>query len=237
MIGTIWSTKAKITIDFTIITSVLSIRRPPRRGSRSRAGATSTGPSGSTPRRGEEHAAGRHAGAHARGGLRPLARHRELDLVARARRPARARPPARARRAAWAPRKPSDARVLDLAAGPEGGRGREPQAPAGAGGGVSSGSVGELLERRAREAASRSCQRTPRPPISSSVRPAVEGHGRGHLGGHLRERTAAPRRLRAARRARPARCQPGRTSPACPSAWRSRCMRPSGCVTVPSFSA
>ena len=56
MSGTIWRMKAKITIDFTIITSVLSIRRPPLRAE-ARLGrlrtdarrATSTGPSGSTP--------------------------------------------------------------------------------------------------------------------------------------------------------------------------------------------
>ena len=32
-------------------------------------------------------------------------------------------------------------------------------------------------------------------------------------------------------------CQPARVAPACATAWRTRWTRPSGCVTVPSFSA
>ena len=81
MIGTIWSTKAKITIDFTIITSVLSIRRPPA-GARSACrghlhgalfqqpgGLRKTLPAGTPVRT-------RRGGAHA------LAGRRQLHLVA-----------------------------------------------------------------------------------------------------------------------------------------------------------
>ena len=98
----------------------------PSRGSRSRAARDLDRPLGQHAGRGEEHAAGRHAGAHARGGPRPLARHGELDLVARLDASARASSGASSACGVGA-RKLSDARVLDLAARPERGRGREQQ--------------------------------------------------------------------------------------------------------------
>ena len=66
MIGTISSTNAKITIDFTISTSVLSSPIDHQAGHRLAAPLISTGPVGAAAGGDEEDAAGRHAGAHAR---------------------------------------------------------------------------------------------------------------------------------------------------------------------------
>ena len=77
------------------------------------------------------------------------------------------------------------------------------------------------------------CQRTPLPPISSSVRPGVEGHRRDELGGGHRPGEDAEVEAHARGPGRRCTDHSARTSPGWPIAARRRCRRPSGCVSVP----
>ena len=86
------------------------------------------------------------------------------------------------------------------------------------------------------DAESRSCQRTPRPPISSSVESAEERHGLCERGRDVRRGVhveSGPASVASSAST----FHSGPIWPWCPIACRTRWMRPSGWVSVPSFSA
>ncbi len=179
---------------------------------RSRAGATSTGPSGSTP-----------------GGVRntlPGGTPVRTRAVACARSPATvsstwspdSTPSARASSGASSDvrggrEEAERARVLDLAAGPERRRGCERSAPRWPAAAYPAASPG----RSSTASAARRLAVLPAHPAAADL---VERQRRRRTAPRRRARrsppagTAAPCRHRAARRARPARSSPGRTSPA-----------------------
>ena len=114
------------------------------------------------------------------------------------------------------------------------------------------GGVGDAQVRRASSAARRrparsaaDGQRTPLPPIASSVRPAKNGTASNSAleamapastrwSSRRGPRAPRPRRSPASSRARRAGLRPAARGR--PIAGRSRCTRPSGCTSVPSFS-
>ena len=190
MIGTIWRTKAKITIDLTIRTSVLSSQASITAATAC-AGAISTGPVGSTPGGDEEDAAGRHAGAH------------DARWRAAGRRPRTARPRRRSRRRAGAASSDATAqalraggeeaqrrRVLDLGPAQSVGAGAEPQPVV---------RRGRLRERLGRELGGgqrgRRVAVLPAHAVAADLverEAGVEGHGLGDQRGDHRRGRAAP---------------------------------------------
>ena len=153
----------------TSVPSSSSARRPPRG-----AGAARPGAVGQLGAPAEEDAAGGHAGAHRDGGVTPLAVRADSRTSSPSSTPEpRGRPRPTARRAGRS--RGSAATGECSISGPAQSvrRARPARRPSGARRRRRrSGAVGRLRRRRARTAASRSCQRTPRPPISSSVMPA-----------------------------------------------------------------
>ena len=118
-----------------------------------------------------------------------------------------------------------------------------PSAPPGGGGGTLT-ATGSQASPASAAAASEAGHRTPPGPIASSVSPAYTGTAsnswREAIGPAWTPRSCPARRATSA-----ITCQPGRTpEPSVPEpplgrpiAARSRCRRPSGCTSVPSFSA
>ena len=245
MIGTTWSTKAKIRSAFTIWTSVRSDvvdvgerQRASRLAHLHRRGAPFVRARRVVLARAldQEDAARRHAPSRTRDSAARWCRSPPPRPRRRARRRGARRRRARAR-ALLRLEEAQHGRVARLAAGPERAARCPAAGPSGAAaGGVSSVGRGQRRrrERRRRPRAPASARRGRRSPRASArCRTA-------RAGDQLRRRpcgrapsSGAPEAARSARRAPPA----GAHLAGRPIAWRTRWRRPSGWVTVPSFSA